>query len=167
MRICIRQSNAGGGSHTLLLGGSRTRHSCLPKARIRRLSLHASVRRWMASTQKRNSCHQAGREREPGLKNHFRDDTYGIVVCRGNKSDIVPGSAVPERWLRLATFNCGLTHIAIGATGSVSLLGSEHWTSGVIRLTSMVVWAYHHAYTTSQSAQTLLLYSHKHTAPLQ
>jgi hypothetical protein len=29
----------------------------------------------------------------------------------------------PEGWLRLATFNCGLTHLAIRATGSVSLWG--------------------------------------------
>ncbi len=68
--------------------------------------------------QQRLSCSQIAPR--PSLR---YDD---LVVCHGNVIRYSMCRALqlpPNYWLRLATYNCGLTHFQIRATGSVSLFG--------------------------------------------
>ena len=52
------------------------------------------------------------------------NDQYDVIVCHGNVIRYFTCRALqlpPEGWLKLATFNCGMTHLAIRSHGSVSL----------------------------------------------
>ncbi len=54
------------------------------------------------------------------------EDTYELIVCHGNVIRYCMCRALqlpPTGWLRLATYNCGLTHFQIRSSGSVSMFG--------------------------------------------
>ena len=54
------------------------------------------------------------------------EDTYELVVCHGNVIRYFMCRALqlpPGGWLRLATYNCGLSHFQIRNSGSVSMFG--------------------------------------------
>jgi serine/threonine-protein phosphatase PGAM5 len=54
------------------------------------------------------------------------EDTYELIVCHGNVIRYFMCRALqlpPTGWLRLATYNCGLSRFQIRPTGSVSMLG--------------------------------------------
>jgi broad specificity phosphatase PhoE len=53
---------------------------------------------------------------EPKSYDDDEGDSYDVVVCHGNVIRYFVCRALqlpPEGWLKLATFNCGLTHLAI------------------------------------------------------
>jgi len=59
-------------------------------------------------------------------KSYAGEDTYELVVCHGNVIRYCLLRALqmpPGAWLRLASYNCGLTHIEIRASGNVSVYG--------------------------------------------
>lgn len=62
----------------------------------------------------------------PAVKSYEGEDTYELVVCHGNVIRYCLLRALqmpPGAWLRLATYNCGLTHIEIRPSGNVSVYG--------------------------------------------
>lgn len=65
-------------------------------------------------------------QQEMAAPSYEGDDTYELVVCHGNVIRYFVCRALqfpPEAWIHFATYNCGLTHIAIRSSGVVSLLG--------------------------------------------
>ena len=90
---------------------------------------HRSVDGWRAAYKYERAAkkaEKAGEEAPPVPSYADEEETYDLVVCHGNVIRYSMCRALqlpPNYWLRLATYNCGLTHFQIRATGSVSLFG--------------------------------------------
>ena len=90
---------------------------------------HRSVDGWRAAYKYERAAkkaEKAGEDAPPVPSYADEEETYDLVVCHGNVIRYSMCRALqlpPNYWLRLATYNCGLTHFQIRATGSVSLFG--------------------------------------------
>jgi serine/threonine-protein phosphatase PGAM5 len=94
--------------------------------------VHRSEDGWRAHKKETAAAQKAAKKGEDAAaaaveeRSYEDEDTYDLVVCHGNVIRYFVCRALqlpPERWLRLATYNCGMTHLAISASGGVSLWG--------------------------------------------
>jgi serine/threonine-protein phosphatase PGAM5 len=100
---------------------------------------HRSVDGWRANYKYQAALKKAEKAGDPAPDPPSYDaendeegnDTYELVVCHGNVIRYFMCRALqlpPTGWLRLATYNCGLSHFQIRPSGSVSMLGQNYPT---------------------------------------